>query len=148
MSDQDRQEPAASILVVEDESLVALFIEDTLDDLGLPCCGIADCAAEALVLAERHRPGAALVDIGLRGDRDGIALAEELTRRLGITVVFLTGATDDGTLARARAAGAHGFLGKPCTDPEIAAVVPSALAASAGKQPRGHPVSSLPYSTP
>ncbi|MFC3230557.1 response regulator [Marinibaculum pumilum] len=130
------REGSGGVLVVEDEGLVAMFIEDILEDLGLPCCGTAATAAEALDLAERHRPSAALVDIGLRGNRDGIALAEELTGRLGITVVFLTGATDDATLERARATGAHGFLGKPCTEPEIAEIVRSALdAATAGDRP-------------
>src|SRR3546814_3319565 len=83
----------AGVLIVEDEALVALFLEDTLDTLGYRCCGVADNAEEAVSLAQARRPALALVDVGLRGDRDGIALAADLTE-LGIAVVFLTGASD------------------------------------------------------
>src|SRR3546814_10743913 len=34
----------AGVLIVEDEALVALFLEDTLDTLGYRCCGVADTA--------------------------------------------------------------------------------------------------------
>src|SRR3546814_6121895 len=64
----------AGVLIVEDEALVALFLEDTLDTLGYRCCGVADNAEEAVSLAQARRPALALVDVGLRGDRDGIAL--------------------------------------------------------------------------
>src|SRR3546814_12560374 len=89
----------AGVLIVEDEALVALFLEDTLDTLGYRCCGVADNAEEAVSLAQARRPALALVDVGLRGDRDGIALAADLTE-LGIAVVFLTGASDLETRRR------------------------------------------------
>ncbi len=116
-----------AILIVEDEGLVAMFIEDALADLGYACCGVADTADAALALAEAHRPRLALVDIGLRGRRDGIALAGDLTGRLGIAVLFLTGENDPETLGRAAAAGPRGFLAKPFTEPEIADALKAAL---------------------
>src|SRR3546814_13315400 len=84
----------AGVLIVEDEALVALFLEDTLDTLGYRCCGVADNAEEAVSLAQARRPALALVDVGLRGDRVGIALAADLTV-LGIAVVFLTGRSEE-----------------------------------------------------
>ncbi|HEY9536814.1 MAG TPA: response regulator [Kiloniellaceae bacterium] len=115
----------AGVLIVEDEALVALFLEDTLDTLGYRCCGVADNAEEAVSLAQARRPALALVDVGLRGDRDGIALAADLTE-LGIAVVFLTGASDLETRRRAEAARPYGILSKPCSERDIALMLASA----------------------
>src|SRR3546814_18717910 len=100
----------AGVLIVEDEALVALFLEDTLDTLGYRCCGVADNAEEAVSLAQARRPALALVDVGLRGDRDGIALAADLTE-LGLAVFIFTVAWDADTRRPiGRAVGREGVV--------------------------------------
>lgn len=116
-----------NVLVVEDEALVALFLEDTLDTLGYACCGIAASADEALGLAASQRPDLALVDVGLRGSRDGIAVASELVD-LGVAVVFMTGASDSDTRRRAEAVRPRAILNKPCNENDIARALESARA--------------------
>jgi DNA-binding NarL/FixJ family response regulator len=115
----------AGVLVVEDEALVAFYLEDTLDTLGYQCCGVADSAEEAVSLAAVQRPALALVDVGLRGSRDGIALASDLAE-LGVAVVFLTGSSDGETRRRAEAMQPHGFVSKPYNEQDIARVLESA----------------------
>lgn len=115
----------ASVLIVEDEALVALYLEDTLDSLGYQCCGVADCAEEAVSLASQARPTLALVDVGLRGSRDGIAVASDLAE-LGVAVVFLTGSSDSDTRSRAEAVRPRGILSKPCSESDIARALKSA----------------------
>jgi DNA-binding NarL/FixJ family response regulator len=115
----------ASVLIVEDEALIAFYLEDTLDELGYPCCGIAETAEQAVSLATAERPDVAFVDIGLRGTRDGVAVAAEL-RELGVTIVFLTGAADPETRQRAEAVRPHGILSKPCNHIDIAGMLESA----------------------
>lgn len=115
----DSANTQSSVLIVEDEPLVALYLEDTLDVLGYQCCGVADSAEEAIALATTLRPGLALVDVGLRGNRDGIAVASDLTA-LGIGVVFLTGSSDSDTRRRAEAVGPQVILNKPCDERDIA----------------------------
>ena len=121
----DSASTRASVLVVEDEALVAFYLEDTLDALGYQCCGVANSAEEAVSLAAAQRPALALVDVGLRGSRDGIALASDLAD-LGVAVVFLTGSSDSETRRRAEAMQPHGFLSKPCNERDIALVLESA----------------------
>lgn len=116
---------SGGVLIVEDEVLVAFYLEDTLDVLGYKCCGIASAAEEAVLLAERQRPALAFVDIGLRGSRDGIAVASKLTE-LGVTIVFLTGSHDAETRRRAEAVRPHGILSKPCGEQEVAHMLESA----------------------
>lgn len=132
MSDfRPRQGDSAGVLIVEDEALVAFFLEDTLDELGYQCCGVADSAEEAVSLAARQRPALAFVDVGLRGSRDGIAVAAELAE-LGVAVVFLTGASDAETRRRAEAVRPHGILSKPCNQRDIALMLQSAQRSFAG----------------
>lgn len=116
------------VLVVEDEYLVAVYLEDVLDDIGCRCCGVAGTAEEALAVAESERPTIALVDIGLRGGDDGISLACKLRDRFGIAVIFMSGASDPETRQRAEVARPRGFLSKPCTEDELASALRSALA--------------------
>lgn len=127
---RDESGSPPGVLIVEDEALVALYLEDTLDALGYRCCGVADSADGALSLAASMRPALALVDIGLRGNRDGVAVASELAE-LGVGVVFLTGSSDEETLRRVETAGSHGFLSKPCSESDIARALKLALAAPA-----------------
>ncbi|MEQ8397570.1 response regulator [Thalassobaculum sp.] len=122
-------------IIVEDESLVALYLEDALDTLGFRCCGIARSADQAVSMVETYRPAVALVDIGLAGKRDGVSLARELTDRFGTAVVFLSGSDDQATRQRAASARPHGFLSKPCTEHEIASALDSVLTRSAATEP-------------
>lgn len=120
----------AGVLVVEDEMLVAVYLEDALDAIGYDCCGVVDNASQALEVAGRGRASVALVDIGLRGETDGIELARQLRERFGLPVILLTGATSAETASRAEAARPAGLLLKPCDEDVLAAALSDALGSS------------------
>jgi len=103
----------ASILIVEDDALVASSIQEVLEELGFVVAGIASSGPEALSLVSREVPDLALVDIRLAGSMDGIDLAGELLRRFGVRSIFLSGAFSSETMARARRVDPLGFLAKP-----------------------------------
>ena len=71
----------ANILIVEDEFILASDLGLRLRDLGYAVAGVAATGADALALAERHRPDLVLMDIRLQGPMDGIATALEIRRR-------------------------------------------------------------------
>lgn len=75
-------------LLVEDEPLVALMIEDMLDDLGVEVARSAATLADALAAAETEIDFA-LLDINLRGERS--FPAAEVLRRRGKPFLFVTG---------------------------------------------------------
>lgn len=77
------------ILLVEDESLVAMLVEDALEALQCQVIGSASRLRSARVLAEREGFDLAILDINLDGEPI-YPVAEVLTRR-GIPFVFLTG---------------------------------------------------------
>jgi len=108
----DRSKPI-SILIVEDEALVASYIEEVLGESGFRIAGIAASAPEALSLAAENSPALALVDIRLTGPIDGIELACQLREKFAVPSIFLSGLIDAQTTERARAAHPLGFLPKP-----------------------------------
>ena len=61
--------------------VVALDLEQSLANLGYEPSGIATDAAEALRLAEYAQPSLVLMDIGIRGGKDGILVAQEIWSR-------------------------------------------------------------------
>src|SRR5260370_21893954 len=81
-SDQ-RIEPPARILVVEDDFLVAAEIEIALSDAGFDVAGVAASADEAVELAQSRRPALVVMDVRLAGQRDGIDSPVEIFRQLG-----------------------------------------------------------------
>ena len=102
-----------SILIVEDEALIASCIEEFLGGSGYHVAGIASSAREALSLAAGSHPSLALVDIRLTGSMDGVDLACLLRARFDVPTIFLSGLIDTATIERARAAQPLGFLHKP-----------------------------------
>src|SRR5258708_33232638 len=86
-SDQ-RIEPPARILVVEDDFLVAAEIEIALSDAGFDVAGDAASADQSVELAQSRRPALVGMDVRLAGQRAGIDAAVELFRQLGIRCLF------------------------------------------------------------
>ncbi len=115
------------VLIVEDEGIVAHNLRQILEDLGYSVAGIADCAGEALELASKESIDLVLMDITIRGEVDGIELAELLHRRYQMPVVYTTAHTDPVTLARIERSQPFGFIVKPFRPSKIAVAIDFAL---------------------
>lgn len=122
-----KKQQAAKVLVVEDEAIVALDIKAEIESLGHQVCGLADNADRALSIAGAMRPDVALVDIHLKGDADGIALAKMLRHEQGVPVIYLTAYSDDETVQRAAQTSAYGYLTKPFQAKELKAAIAIAI---------------------
>jgi len=101
------------ILVVEDEMIIGAKISMFLTELGYEVTGIIPRAEEALLQLKENAPDIALLDIQLKGDMDGIALAQVLQKEHHIPVIFLTANSDDATFDRAKETKPYAFLAKP-----------------------------------
>ena len=113
----------ARILVVEDEAVIAMEVESRLISMGYEVVGCAASGEQALAIARANKPDLALMDIHIRGDRDGIAVAAELRDQFGFPCVFLTAYGDSATIERASQTGPMGYLLKPFSDREIHAAI-------------------------
>src|SRR5260221_10090171 len=116
-----------SILIVEDEALIASYIEEVLGESGFRISGIAASGPEALSLAAETKPSLALVDIRLTGPIDGIELACLLRQKFGLPAIFLSGLVDAETTKRAEAARPLGFLAKPFRPSQVFKAIERAL---------------------
>ena len=117
----------ASILVVEDEHIVARDIAARLQRRGYLVVGIASTAQEAIEGTGTHRPDLVLMDIMLKGDVDGIAAADQIRDLYDVPVVYLTAFADDQTLARAKVTDAFGYILKPFEERELTITIDMAL---------------------
>ena len=115
------------VLIVEDETIVALDIQDRLSELGYQVTGIADRGDAALALTAADRPDLVLMDIQLKGGMDGIATAEAIRKRFRIPVIYLTAFSDGNTLQRAKITEPFGYIIKPFEDREIQSTIEMAL---------------------
>jgi DNA-binding NarL/FixJ family response regulator len=123
------QAPARTLnlLIVEDEALVASYIQDVLEESGFRIAGVASSGAEAISLASEMPVDLALVDIKLAGPMDGIEVARLLRERHGVPSIFLSGLQDPETMARARATDPLGFLPKPFRPSQVYNALEKAL---------------------
>jgi PAS domain S-box-containing protein len=116
-----------TILIVEDESIVAADLESRLRRLGYEVAGIATGGEAAIDLTGRLRPQLVLMDIRLEGAMDGIEAAEAIRRRDDVPVIYLTAYSDPATLARAKLTGPFGYILKPFEERDLATQIELAL---------------------
>ena len=117
----------ASVMVVEDESVVAKDIQNSLRNMGYDAPVVAATGEDAVVRAGEMRPDVVLMDIMLRGEMDGIQAADLIRSKLDIPVIYLTAYTDDETLKRAKVSEAFGYLLKPFDEEELQIAIEMAL---------------------
>lgn len=126
-SSAQSDERLARLLVVEDESIVAMDIAEQLGELGYEVCGIADNGNDAIRMVEQYRPDLVLMDVVIKGDMDGVETAQHLSRGFGCPVVFLTAYSDARTVSRAAEVAPYGYITKPFQAKELRAAVQVAL---------------------
>lgn len=117
----------ADILIVEDEVVIAMEIEASLQESNYHVAGSVPSGEEALHLVAEKKPDLVLMDIGLQGDMDGIATADKLYRLFRVPVIFLTGRLDSGILEKALESQPFGYLVKPVGTGELSAAIEIAL---------------------
>lgn len=120
----------ASILIVEDEAIVALELRLQLQDMGYTVTGVAASGEEAIAAVAKAVPQLILMDVRLQGKVDGIAAAEAIRQRHDVPLIFLTSHSDDATVQRAARTGAYGYLTKPYQVKELRAGIEVALTKS------------------
>lgn len=106
-------EDKVSVLIVEDEGIVAMSLEDTLKKEGYQVAGITDNGREALGILENQTVDLVLLDIQIKGEWDGITTARQLTASKNLPFIFLTAFSDEETVERAKETSPSAYLVKP-----------------------------------
>ena len=122
------------ILVAEDEAIVAQDLCGRLTAMNFDVVGVAKSADDAVQKALALHPDIALLDVVLRGSRDGIEAARQIRHALDVPVVFATASSDPETFARAQTIGPHGFVFKPYDTGELRITLELALSQHAAER--------------
>lgn len=116
-----------SVLVVEDESIVAKDIQNSLKKLGYVVPSVENTGEDAIDAAGKYKPDLILMDIMLKGDISGIEAAEQIRNRYQIPVIFLTAYADESTLSKAKVTEPYGYIIKPFKEIDLHTSIEMAL---------------------
>jgi PAS domain S-box-containing protein len=116
-----------SILIVEDDFIVAKVIEKSLRELGYSIAGMVGTGNDAVDVAGREQPDLVLMDINLQGEMDGIMAADAIRSNQDVPVVFLTAFSDQKTFSRALETAPYGYIIKPFQTNTLATTIQVAL---------------------
>jgi CheY-like chemotaxis protein len=104
-----------SILIVEDELIIALMIEKMILNLGHTVLDKVTTGEDAIQVAENQDPDIILMDIRLKGELDGIEAMSQIRKRSDVPVIFITGNSDATYRKRVEESDPLDFLTKPIT---------------------------------
>jgi len=115
------------ILIVEDETIIAMNIQSILEKKGYQIVAMTATGEEAIELADHHKPDIILIDIKLGGEMDGIAAGQAIRLVHDIPMIYITAHVDDATINEAKATEPYGYIVKPIKGDELASAIEVAL---------------------
>ena len=118
------------ILIVEDNAIVALELKERLSRIGYAIVGIAGTGHDAINLARKTEPDLILMDINLKGDMDGIMVAEQIGTFRKVPVIFITACSNEETKNRAMKIAPAAYLVKPFKEQELYSSIEKAFGVS------------------
>lgn len=107
------------ILIVEDESIVALDIKRTLEKMDYEVTNMAFDYHGAIHSVSTNKPDLILMDVNLGNSKDGIETAKEIKNHNDIPIIYLTAFSDEETINRAIATKPVSYLIKPFKREEL-----------------------------
>ena len=116
-----------TLLIVEDEAIVSLYLRSSLEAFGHTVVGLAPTGAQAVKNALSSYPDLILMDIRLNGDTDGIEAAKQIRNHRPAPVIFITANTDDMAMRRASELEPIGYLSKPLDVTALRGIMESAV---------------------
>jgi DNA-directed RNA polymerase specialized sigma24 family protein/CheY-like chemotaxis protein len=118
-------EIATDVLIIEDETFIALDLEALVGSLGHQVLGVARTHKEAVALAKVKRPGIILADIQLADGSSGLDAVNEMLNSFQVPVIFIT-AYPERFLTGERPEPAF-LIAKPFQPATVSAVLSQAL---------------------
>jgi DNA-binding NarL/FixJ family response regulator len=117
----------ASVMIVEDEVIVAEDLRRNLEASGYEVVGQALDGPEAVQMAGHLRPTVVLMDIFLKGNKDGICAARAIQRLIDTSIIYVSAHSSDSLISDAVQSGAAGYIVKPFQARQITSAVEIAL---------------------
>lgn len=118
---------SSRIVIVEDEPLVGLDLQETLEEAGYEVAAVIDSADAVLSVYQKEKPDLILMDIRLRSYLDGIDAVQRLRLFSDVPVIYVTASTTPGIRQRAETTNPGAVLSKPIASETLLKTVRQAL---------------------
>ncbi len=115
------------VLVVEDKAIVAKDICTSLQDIGYEVVETADNGLAAIEKTLALKPDLLLLDINIKGDLDGIEVADQINKKYQVPIIYLTAYSDNVTLQRAKNTNPYAYIVKPFDDKDLRIAIDLAI---------------------
>lgn len=113
------------LMIVEDNMLIRMDLEESLSESGFEICATARSGQEAIEKALLSKPELILMDIGLKGEMNGIEAAATLRKQSNIPIIFLSGNSDLKKSALALNLEPLKFIVKPVNTEDLIKLIKS-----------------------
>lgn len=130
-------EKSVKILLVEDELIIADYMQDCLTSFGYTVVDTCINYNEAVKALAAKNPDIVLLDITLKGDKSGIDLAGYINASSKVPFVFITSHSDKSTIDKAKQTLPYAYLIKPFNESDLYAAIETALMQFAAKNAGG-----------
>lgn len=116
----------ADVLIVEDQVLIAIHLQDLVEEAGHRVMAVVHEAAHAVTAAARQRPTFAIMDLRLANGSSGMDAAQQLYESFGVRSLFISANIDDEVRRQAGPFRPLGFIGKPFLAAEVITAIQAA----------------------
>ncbi|MBN2655588.1 MAG: response regulator [Spirochaetales bacterium] len=117
----------ARILVVEDEVLVGMEIQESLQKAGYDVPEVVMTSENFMPAIVKHKPDLVIMDINLNSFVDGVSAVQRMKILTSTPVLYLTAYRDENTKRRAMTTGPVDYLIKPISEEKLLEAVGDAL---------------------
>ncbi|HIJ00269.1 MAG: two-component system, response regulator PdtaR [Candidatus Methanomethylophilaceae archaeon] len=118
---------SSRILIVEDEVVVAMYIETLLVTFGYEVAGIVTNGKDAIDAVKNNGIALILMDINIEGDIDGIETVKRIKEFSDVPVIYVSAYIDKETIDRAAETKPASYLSKPFKNKDLKDIIDSIL---------------------
>lgn len=112
-----------TVLIVEDESVMAMYLELVLKKAGFTVSDSVTAGEDAVISYRKNNPDIVLMDIRLSGQMDGIDTAKKIRSEDNCKIIFMTGYSNEKIKARAYELNPVAYLIKPFDKKELVSLM-------------------------
>ncbi len=117
----------ARILIAEDDAILALRIQRTVEAMGHEVVALTATGEDAVRLTEELQPEVVLMDVSLRGEMTGVVAAAHIQARGETPIIYVTAYSDRDLIEQAARTAPYAYLTKPIRERELHAAIEAAL---------------------
>lgn len=118
---------AIKVLIIEDDSFVALLLKEFLTNWGYEIVGVASDGESAVAAFDKHQPDILLVDILLEGTMTGIDVVAKIKEKDDVPVLYVTADLTDDIVAKSMHTEPSGYITKPFNETQLKSLMQIAV---------------------